>query len=317
MASRAKLLFDRIVGDSDAVATIEKMVADHWPETEYLDFKTAGAEGDNRKNWSIALSGFGNTEGGVIVWGVEAKGTPSPDGSGRKIDTAIQCKLVRHPLTFGQLLKDTQLQAVIEPLRGVEIKAWESTPGEGYVVCYVPEGEYKPYRADLEPSHQYWQRIGDKFVVLPHSLLRSLFYPRSHPILRMSVRRVAGFSPYICTVYNDGAATAEMIRFRFFFDAGLVYTDDANEQPPRGYRESASALGPLTLHPGELHGGVFRFGLRQSAQVSNETTVVYVSVHMRDQSPQYFRLALSESSLKVDERMPFEAAGATEFPARG
>ena len=318
MASRASILFDQIVNDPNPVAFIEKMVADHLPETEYLDFKTSGGDTDNKKNWSVALSGFGNTEGGVIIWGIDARGIPSPDGSGRKIDAASACKPVDYPATLAQLLKDVQLQAVVEPLTGVEIRYWEKVAGKGYVVCLVPEGGHKPYRADLESSHQYWQRVGDKFALLPHSLLRSLFYPVTQAVLRMTVRRVTGSAPYICTFSNEGTATAEAVRFRCYLDAGMAYgpTDNVHEQPPRGYREyPAPQVGQVTLHPGEFT-GPFRFGLRQSTITKDEWVRVYIAAHMRDQEPQYFRLAVRESSLAVEQEIQAERVDRVDFQIR-
>ena len=45
----------------------------------FIDFKQAASEGknfttlhkDDRKNLSKAISGFGNSEGGVVIWGIE------------------------------------------------------------------------------------------------------------------------------------------------------------------------------------------------------------------------------------------------------
>ena len=52
----------------------------------------------------------------------------------------------------------------------------------GCVVCLIPEGKNKPYRAKLV-DEKYFMRAPDRMEVIPHSLLRSLFYPTSAPEL--------------------------------------------------------------------------------------------------------------------------------------
>jgi hypothetical protein len=87
--------------------------------------------------------------------------------------------LAPHPEVLAETLKDVMLQAVIDPVQGVRIEHYPATSANGgFVACLIPEGNHKPYRAQLDGgSEQYYQRIGDSIVFIPHSLLRSLFYP--------------------------------------------------------------------------------------------------------------------------------------------
>lgn len=45
------------------------------PESQVLDCKRIGDEGDMKKNLAVVLSGFANGQGGVCLWGVTAKKT--------------------------------------------------------------------------------------------------------------------------------------------------------------------------------------------------------------------------------------------------
>ena len=72
--SNARSIFERY---STSLAAIEQSIVHPAREENlYLDFKKAAdgkgpATKPDRKNLSKALSGFANSEGGVIVWGVQ------------------------------------------------------------------------------------------------------------------------------------------------------------------------------------------------------------------------------------------------------
>ena len=69
--SIAKEFFLKITGDTDPVAAIKRLVGATPPvfETEWLDFKGAAKITPQivQEKWSIALAGFANTQGGVLI----------------------------------------------------------------------------------------------------------------------------------------------------------------------------------------------------------------------------------------------------------
>lgn len=76
MENRAKHLFDRIT--EKGLNAIHEFIEDRKSEELFLDFKRSSDNGGGRKlsdtdrnNLSKAISGFGNSEGGVIVWGID------------------------------------------------------------------------------------------------------------------------------------------------------------------------------------------------------------------------------------------------------
>lgn len=188
MASRAVEFFRQLKSHPQPAQFIRKLVADQTPESDFLEFKAGRIlEKDIKKYWSQALSGFANTEGGVLIFGVR---TDRIDvGSGRPIDAAADIDLVPNPAPLAQLLKDNYLHATVDPVLGVEYLPIEDQPdGGGFAVCLVPEGSHKPYRAELDASKNYFQRAGDSFVIINHSLLRTLFYPRNAPQFEIELR---------------------------------------------------------------------------------------------------------------------------------
>ena len=74
----AKDLFKRVVEKGNAA--IDEFIENREVETLFLDFKRSNKNGkgskldqNDRSNFSKAISGFGTSEGGVIVWGVDCR----------------------------------------------------------------------------------------------------------------------------------------------------------------------------------------------------------------------------------------------------
>ena len=114
--SSARRFFDRIMNAPDPAAFIRGLTTSEpaTREEEWLDFKVAGIDKDAKRNWSRALSGFANTEGGVIVWGVIAK-KDSDD-----VDAANGIEMVVKPESFASRLMELHHSATDPPVAGVE-----------------------------------------------------------------------------------------------------------------------------------------------------------------------------------------------------
>jgi hypothetical protein len=212
MAHRARVLFDEIFQSSDAVAYIRAMVDRQEPENDILEFKGMDKLELNdqavKEYWSKALSGFTNTSGGVIIWGVDARKDPKT-----KIDGASALALCPNVKALTEVLKGCLLQATNDVVEKVQIHpiTFEQSGG-GVVVVWVGEGTNKPYRADLDKSRQYYMRVEDKFCMIPHALLRSLFYPRLSSKLEAVIKIDAAGKPltfeFGIALTNKGTATA-------------------------------------------------------------------------------------------------------------
>lgn len=74
MKNHAEDIFEQIKQNGES--EIDKFILDREVENLFLDFKRSATNGagsklhrDDRKNLAKAISGFGNSEGGIIVWG--------------------------------------------------------------------------------------------------------------------------------------------------------------------------------------------------------------------------------------------------------
>ena len=162
--SLSRELFERIVTSDNAVGLIRGMINSDPPTTEgdHFDCKVLPPDPNQhdrktRELWSEALGGFANAGGGVLIWGLEAKKRPI---AGRDIDAVIDEKPIPDPMVFESRLRELHRGATDSPLGHVEIKAFllPEDPGRGFVVCFVPEGEYKPYRSELAEQQYFLSR---------------------------------------------------------------------------------------------------------------------------------------------------------------
>ena len=76
MIERGRELYERIV--RDGAQSIDELIQARESEAYFVDFKRSSDNGagpklsaTDRSNLAKAISGFGNSEGGVVVWGVE------------------------------------------------------------------------------------------------------------------------------------------------------------------------------------------------------------------------------------------------------
>lgn len=192
--SRAHGLFEQLIaGDEQAqLKELYKLATGKVPEEEYLEFKSGKSdEQATKKYWSQALSAFANGDGGVLIFGI--KTDKKEIGGGRRIEISDGPELVDQPDVLVQLLKDTRLKSTVDPVPGVQLQAVKDKNGQGFVVALIPDGPNKPYRADSDPSRNYFWRIGDSFEIMSHTWLRRLFYPRLRS--KFEIQMEAGWQP--------------------------------------------------------------------------------------------------------------------------
>ncbi len=142
-------------------------------ETLQLDFKRAqGPEPskNDKENLAIAMSGFANSIGGLIVWGVDC----------RKVDGVDQaCGLFPIPKVraFVSRLRDLSESAVMPRLDRVEHRSISQIDGAGFAVTYVPESDSGPHMAKFGDDH-YYKRSGTSFRKMEHFDIADMFGKR-------------------------------------------------------------------------------------------------------------------------------------------
>ena len=178
--SRAQEIFDKVLSDGESA--LDFYIDTRKSEELFLDFKLSSNCGDDNKlsqndrnSFSKAISGFGNSEGGVIVWGIDC----SSDSKGA--DVAKNKKLIKDPNRFASLLNSAVSGCTIPPHPHVRNEPIEINDNEGYVISYIAKSYYSPHQ--VVGKLQYYMRAGSSFMPVPHQVLSGMFGKQPQPIV--------------------------------------------------------------------------------------------------------------------------------------
>lgn len=203
-------------------------------ENHILDFKLIGEDlssRDDKRNLAIALSGFANAEGGVVVWGVDAR----RDDKDLGVDKVISAPGVRNAGKLLSRLNDLTAQACAPVPAGVQHRQIRARSGPTFVVTFVPASDGGPHMAKLGED-RYFTRSGGSFVRLEHFQVADMFGRRPMPVLSVAAIEVEPYRFQIrITNSGRGAARAPFLLYSPpapFTRYGYGIDGNGNEQLP-------------------------------------------------------------------------------------
>lgn len=225
------------------LGAIHQYVESKAEESLYLDFKTITradlGSADDRRNLAIAISGFANSSGGLIVWGVDARKL-DPDGP----DVASALKEIDDVSLFVSRINDLTGTSVSPIVDGVQTRGIESRDGRGFAVTLVPESDGGPHMA-LNREGRYHKRSGSSFYKMEHFDLEDMFGRRRRPRLQLELSMVKrGFSrsssrleyPHsiVVSLRNEGRGSAQNVFVRLSVNAPFFISSSGPEADGRG-----------------------------------------------------------------------------------
>lgn len=188
---------------SQVLGAIEGMHVDY---KQKRDRRLAKLDEDDKKNLAKAVSGFANSGGGILVWGIE-------DGS-------VSPKPIQDIQHFVSLITELASQVTDPIVHGIH-SDWipaDSEPSAGFGFLHIPESPQPPHRVILKQEGlqgNYYVRSGSSFVVASHTQLEDMFGRRPKPSLGLSLRlNRAGSSggrqhfDLVLGIKNSGRASA-------------------------------------------------------------------------------------------------------------
>jgi len=182
---RAEELFESIDRNS-----MLRFVEDKQEEHLHLDFKTADPRfsRDDRRNLAEAVSGFANSDGGVIIWGVDARGG-GRDGT----DSAQELQAIRGLSRFLSRLTSLSGEAASPAVDGIIHRSLPlgNETDDGYAATLIPASDSGPHMAKLGQD-RYFKRSGDRFVRMEHFDVQDMFGRRERPLLKLTCRLTSG-----------------------------------------------------------------------------------------------------------------------------
>ena len=159
-------------------SAFEDILARKEAEQFFVDFKITENNdytkqktlyNSDRKNFAKAISGFGNSEGGIIIWGIDASG--STDDYARSIKPIKGVDNLRSILESFTSLLTMPVHKTVESF----VVKKSATDDEGLVVTKIPKGNDRPYQNINDKDYKYYMRGGDSFVPTPHGVLQGMF----------------------------------------------------------------------------------------------------------------------------------------------
>jgi len=246
--------YPRELYDEIDLALLERWVRDGRQEDLHLDFKTlnAGFDKQERKNFARMVSGFANSDGGVVVWGVDCR---KVDG----IDQAQDLKPVAQVATvLGELQQHTG-GATTPMVDGILHRAIATSNGEGFLITFIPASDRAPHMAGLGQDRYYYKRNGAAFYPLEHFDIADMFGKRQRPELSLALRAKVVKShgdehryELFATLENRGRAMARFVKVVIAFPPAVLGWPGSTERadPPRNGR-SETVRTALPLFPGE------------------------------------------------------------------
>lgn len=175
-------LFDEIL--KQGLGYIDDAISNKTVENYYLDFKiTEEKDYDSRrslfmsdkKNYAKAISAFGNSEGGVLVWGIK---TGKADA-----DYATSKEPIENVSNFLSLLEGFTSLLTSPPHPNVSNKIIfdNESVDTGYVVTYISKSNRRPFQVLNDNDFRYYIRAGSSSLPASDAFLRSLFGQEPQP----------------------------------------------------------------------------------------------------------------------------------------
>lgn len=172
-----------------------------------LDFKRGSKDGEPSKddlaNLRKAVSGFANSEGGVVLWGVESK------REGDRADRNCFAKIepISDGAKFVARLQDATGNATSPPVNGV-VHRVIAIEGGFVVKTLVPMSDQ---------GHQdarelvYWRRYADRFRKMQDFEVREMLGRRARPALRLQCSPSPSRGGRLFSIHNAGRGIARYV----------------------------------------------------------------------------------------------------------
>ena len=178
----AHKLFNEVIQQD--INYINDAVKDKIAENYYLDFKQTEKEDytgrrslydSDRKNLAKSISAFGNSEGGVMLWGIK---TGKDD-----MDYASVKAPIKNVSNFLSLLESfvSTLTVPTHPTVSNKIIFENKSDDIGYIVTHIPKSSQRPFQVVNEKDFRYYIRAGSSSLPAPDNFLRSLFGQEPQP----------------------------------------------------------------------------------------------------------------------------------------
>jgi predicted HTH transcriptional regulator len=152
------------------------------------DPKKSKLDREDRKNLGKALSAFANSDGGLLLWGVDAR-----DKNG--VDCLVGKKPIVQIAAFRSSVEHAIADVISPPIPGLEFHEipCSQAEGAGYLAISVSSSERRPHMSRDNTAPGFYSRSGHKSVLMEPFQVRDQMLRRAVPKIEfdwdMRVRR--------------------------------------------------------------------------------------------------------------------------------
>lgn len=207
MDTPARGLFDSLT----SYQAVQQLIDEGEAEGQFLECKAPASPQLTREmkaKLAISASGFANSGGGLIVWGV---GTTRHEATG--LDVLSQIEPIGNVRRLAQQI-DVSLAGLTMPaLPLVPTRVLHERRGDtrGLAITFIPPTPGDPVQSTID--RQFHFRSADSFTTLPYEILKRMFTgaesPSLHPLLDASIVKVEGaFWEIPIAIANESTASA-------------------------------------------------------------------------------------------------------------
>ncbi len=271
MAEIAQLFFESLSSAAAVTAVVGRA------EDLYFEGKTCSVpfSAQDQNHLAEALSGFANSDGGVLIYGLVAKG-----GNRSTPDVITNVKLVEnlHGLQAEALSLVGQLVEPPVPGVRIEIRPIDRLPDSGFLLIYVPASEMA-HRS--RKDREFYRRHGTGFYRMEYFEIAEIFGRRRRPILSVSAKfrqfSVSGGITYgarlVISLANEGRGIAKFPGLLLRESRACLYGVDGNGK--FGLSPRPTSNGRNLLYGGGADDVIH-------TQASLEVTMIEVNVATKD-----------------------------------
>lgn len=211
MSDASKELFDSTCDWT----RLEQMISGGEAESLYYECKAPSdpkVGKDTRLHLAKACSGFANTNGGIIIYGMS---TTKHGHSG--LDVMTQLEPIGNVKSFAQQIENA-IPSLTTPsfMCSVKVVRQNASDTRGIVLVHIPKAQSDPVQSNVDSLFYY--RSGDDFVVAPYEMIKRLFAATESPDLlpycqdRILSKNADGMWEIPVSVQNQSSAIGEHVK---------------------------------------------------------------------------------------------------------